>query len=51
MKKIGIINVNLEYEIPEDYKGTDEEFLENVELPSEYVSGSFEIVKIINEGE
>ena len=51
MKKIGIINVNLEYEIPKNYKGTDEEFLENVELPKEYISGSFEIIKIIIEDE
>ena len=45
MKKIiGIVNVNLEYEIPE---GEDPQtFLENVELPKEYVSDSFEIVKI-----
>jgi len=44
---IGIINVNLEYEIPE---GIDPEtYLENVELPKEYVSGSFEIVKIIED--
>ncbi len=48
-KKIGIVNVNLEYVIPADYKGTDEEFLENVELPKEYVSDSFEIVKVIKE--
>ena len=45
MKKLGVINVNLEYEIPE---GQDPEvFLENVELPKEYVSDSFEIVKIM----
>jgi len=45
MKRIGIVNVNLEYEIP---KGQDpQEFLENVELPKEYVTDSFEIVKIM----
>lgn len=49
MKKIriGIINVNLQYEIPE---GEDAEvYLANVELPPEYVEESFEIVKIIEE--
>jgi len=45
MKRIGIVNVNLEYEIP---KGQDpQKFLENVELPKEYVTDSFEIVKIM----
>lgn len=49
MRKLGIVNVNLQYEIPKDYEGTDEEFLENVELPKEYVEDSFEIVKIVKE--
>lgn len=45
-KRIGIVNVNLEYEIPE---GQDaEEFLSNVELPKEYLEDSFEIVKIMH---
>jgi hypothetical protein len=47
MKKIGIVNVNLEYEIP--YGENPEEYLENIELPKEYVTNSFEIVKIIEE--
>ena len=47
MKKLGIINVNLQYEIPD---GQDAElFLANVELPKEYVEDSFELVKIIEE--
>ena len=50
-KRIGIVNVNLEYEIPADYKGTDEEFLQNVELPKEYLEDSFEIVKVVTEDE
>ena len=50
-KRIGIVNVNLEYEIPADYDGTDEEFLENVELPKEYVTDSFDIVKVVVEDE
>jgi len=50
-KRIGIVNVNLEYEIPTNYKGTDKEFLENVELPKEYVTDSFEIVKVVVEDE
>jgi hypothetical protein len=45
MKRIGIVNVNLEYEIPEGVNA--EEFLENVELPKQYVEDSFELVKII----
>jgi hypothetical protein len=45
MKKLGIVNVNLEFEIPD---GQDPQvFLENVELPKEYVADSFEIVKIM----
>ena len=49
--KVGVVNVNLEYKIPENYDGTPEEYLENVELPKEYVSESFEIIKIIVEDE
>ena len=44
MKRIGIINVNLEYEIPVGENA--QEYLENVELPKEYVEDSFEIVKV-----
>ena len=48
-KIIGIVNVNLEYEIPE---GEDVmEYLENVELPKEYVSDSWEFVKVVEEQE
>ena len=50
-KRIGIVNVNLEYEIPANYKGTDKEFLENVELPKEYAEDSFDIVKVVVEDE
>ena len=49
MRKIGIVKVNLQYVIPDNYEGTPEEYLENVELPSEYVEDSFEIVKIVVE--
>ena len=38
-KRIGIINVNLQYEIPSD----------GINGPKEYVEDSFEIVKIIEE--
>jgi hypothetical protein len=44
---IGIVNVNLQYTIPEGEN--PEEFLQNVELPKEYVCDSFEIVKIIKD--
>jgi hypothetical protein len=47
MKKIGIINVNLEHEIPDGEN--PEIYLQNVELPGNYVCDSFEIVKIIEE--
>ena len=46
MKKV-IINVNLEYDVPE---GQDaEEFAQNLELPKEYVEDSFDFVKTIEE--
>lgn len=49
-KKIGIVNVNLQYEIPENHEfKTDMGYIENVELPSEYVEDSFEIVKVIEQ--
>jgi hypothetical protein len=48
VRRIGIVNVNLQYVIPEEEKDA-QEFLENIELPSEYVEDSFEIVKIIEE--
>ena len=46
-KRFGIVNVNLEYEIPKGQKVKD--FLFNVELPKEYVEDSFEFVKVITE--
>lgn len=47
--RLAIINVNIEYEIPDNCKTDQEiaEFVENVELPKEYVEGSFEFVKVI----
>ena len=48
-KRFGIIRISLEYEIPKGERVN--EFLENVELPSEYVTDSFEIVKIVNKSE
>ncbi len=44
MKRIGMISVNLQYEIP-DGENADE-YLKNVELPKEYVEDTFEIIKI-----
>jgi hypothetical protein len=46
-KTIVIVNVNLEYEVPEHWEGTPEEYAENVGLPKEYVEDSFEFVKEI----
>lgn len=43
-KRSVIINVNLEYIIPDDWDGTPEEFAEDVELPKEYVEDSFEFL-------
>lgn len=42
-----IININIEFEYPKDCitEQQKEDFLENVELPSNYVEGSFEFVK------
>ena len=48
MKKLAIVNVNLQFEILENCK-TDQdilEFVENVELPKEYIEDSFEFVKV-----
>ena len=47
MKRIGIVNVNLEYEIPEGEN--PEEYLQNVELPKQYVDESYEFVKVVEE--
>ena len=50
MKK-AIVNVNLEFELPKENM-TEEEiqiFIENVELPKEYVIDSFEFVKVVEE--
>lgn len=50
-KKYVIVNVNLQFELPENIKTEIEikEFVENVELPKEYVEDSFEFVKIYKE--
>lgn len=47
-KRYAIVNVNLQYEVPENVKSDEQikEFIENVELPKEYVSDSFEFVKV-----
>lgn len=50
-KRYAIININIEYELPENVR-TDEQiqdFVENVEVPKEYVEGSFEFVKVVTE--
>lgn len=43
-----IVNVNLEYQFNAKSFKEAKEMVENVELPKEYVSESFEIVKITN---
>jgi len=50
-KRYAIINVNLRYELLKNIK-TDiqiKEYIENIELPKEYVEDSFEFVKIVKE--
>jgi hypothetical protein len=48
--KIGIINVNLQYKFPDNTPDEEiENFLQNVELPAEYVEDSFDFVKIEKE--
>lgn len=48
--KIAIVNINLQWKFPDET--TDEEikdFVENVELPINYVEGSFDFIKIEKE--
>jgi len=40
-----IVNVNLEYIVKADTKEKAEEIVENIELPKEYLTDSFEIIK------
>ncbi len=48
--RIGIVNVNLQYNIPKAVlEGMEHKYLQNIELPPEYVEDSFEVVKIISE--
>jgi hypothetical protein len=42
-----IVNINLEYIFEAETKEEAKQEAENVELPSNYVSNSFDIVKII----
>ena len=44
-KRLGIVNVNLQYEIPRGYDA--EKYLQNVVLPKEYVEDSYEFVKVV----
>ena len=47
---IAIINVNLEYQFPDNSsEEAIKDFLQNVELPSNYVEDSFEYVKSYHE--
>jgi len=48
MKRLAIVNVNLQFEIPKRTRDV-EEYLANVELPKEYVEDSFEFVKEVKE--
>lgn len=48
--KYAIVNVNLEIPVPDN--ATDEQaqdIAENYELPKEYVSDSYEFIKVVNE--
>ena len=46
-----IVNVNLEYDLPEKVKAQEhlDEFLFEVDLPDNYVEGSIDMVKIFDE--
>lgn len=50
MTKVAIVNINVEYVFSDET--TDDEietFVQNVELPENYVEDSFDLVKIIKE--
>ena len=49
MKYTGIVNVNLEYVFEAKDKEDAEIYLQNVELPKEYVEDSFDLVKILDD--
>ncbi len=51
MKRMLIINVNLEYELPDNVKTASdlEDYYMDIELPKEYVEDSFEFQKVIND--
>ncbi len=50
MRRIAIVNVNLEYELPNEINDDDvKDFLAEVPLPDNYVSDSFEFVTIVEE--
>ena len=49
-KRMAIVNVNLEFEIPNDLpEGQIDEYLSEVDLPDNYVCGSFEFVKLVDD--
>jgi len=50
MERIAIVNVNLKYLLPKGVTTEEEivDFIENVELPKEYVEDSYEFVKIVS---
>lgn len=49
-KRKAIVNVNLEYDLPDNVPEEEiNDYLFDVDLPDNYLSGSFEIVKIIEE--
>ena len=44
-----IVNVNLQYEVEAEDETEAEEIMQNLELPQEYVEGSYDFVKAIPE--
>lgn len=50
MKRIAIVSINMEYELPDSIKTEEqlEEFLHEVDLPENYIEDSFEFVKVID---
>ncbi len=51
MTRWAIVNVNLQYKIPDGVKSeaSIKEYIYNLALPRNYITDSFEIVKIIDD--
>ena len=50
-KYTAIVNVNLEYYFEADNMEKAEEYTRDLELPDNYLCDSFDVIKILKEGE